>query len=133
MPDIPVFDLLGDELGVANETTATAARVIADVLGPGSAVQAARIANALRDAGALAGTTPDLPAPDTVEDYGDGHVGVPYWFTPSGTVSAVGPEDVIRMDAEGAEFEMDIAIAEDNAHALLAAVQHLRNNSNATK
>lgn len=133
MPDIPVFDLLGDELGVADETTATAARVIADALGPGSTVQAARIANALRDTGALAGTTPDLPAPDTVEDYGDGHAGVPYWFTPSGTVSAVGPEDVIRMDADGSEFEMDIAIAEDNAHALLAAVQHLRNNSNATK
>lgn len=133
MPDIPVFDLLGAELGAADETTATAARVIADVLGPGSTVQAARIANALRDAGTLAGTTPDLPTPDTVEDYGDGHAGVPYWFTPSGSVSAVGPEDVIRMDAEGAEFEMDIATAEDNAHALLAAVQHLRNNPNATK
>lgn len=133
MPDIPVFDLLGAELGAADETTATAARVIADALGPGSTVQASRIANALRDAGTLAGTTPDLPEPDTVEDYSDGHAGVPYWFTPSGSVSAVGPEDVIRMDAEGAEFEMDIAIAEDNAHALLAAVQHLRNNPNATK
>ena len=50
-----------------------------------------------------------------------------------GAVSAVGPEGVIRMDSDGSEFEMDIAIAEDNAHALLAAVQHLRNNSNATK
>lgn len=132
MNDIPVFDLLGAELGAADETTATAARVIADALGPGSTVQAARIANALRDAGTLGGPR-ELPAPDTVEDYGDGHAGVPYWFTPSGSVSAVGPEDVIRMDAEGAEFEMDIAIAEDNAHALLAAVQHLRNNPNATK
>lgn len=134
MPDIPVFDLLGAELGAADETTATAARVIADALGPGSTVQAARIANALRDAGVLdSAKQRPLPAPDTVEEYDDGHTGVPYWFTPSGTVSAVGPEGVIRMDSDGSEFEMDIAIAEDNAHALLAAVQHLRNNSNATK
>lgn len=126
MSDIPVFDLLGAELGAADEKTAAAARVIADALGPGSTVQAARIANALRDAGVLDGSKPELPAPDTVEDYGDGYADVPYWFTPTGAVSAVGPEGAIRMDADGAEVEMDIATAEDNAHALLAAVQHLR-------
>lgn len=124
MSDIPVFDLLGAELGATDETTTAAARVIAGVLGPGSTVQAVRIANALRDAGALGGPR-ELPVPDAYEDDGD-NVRVPYWFIPSGTISADGPEGVIRMDADGAEFEMDIATAEDNAHALLAAVQHLR-------
>lgn len=132
MNDIPVFDLLGAELGAADETTATAARVIADALGPGSTVQAARIANALRDAGVLdrAKQRP-LPAPDTVEDDGDAEA--VYWHTPSGTVAALTGVDTIVLEHYGYEIAMNIAIAEDNAHALLAAVQHLRNNSNATK
>lgn len=132
MPDIPVFDLLGDELGVADETTATAARVIADALGPGSAVQAARIANALRDAGVLdSAKQRPLPAPDTVEDDGDAEA--VYWHTPSGTVTALTGVDTIVLEHYGYEIAMDIAESEDNAHAVLAAVQHLRNNSNATK
>lgn len=125
MSDIPVFDLLGAELGAADEKTAAAARVIADALGPGSTVQAARIANALRDAGVLDGSKPQLPAPDTHEDDG-GNVQVPYWFTPSGTVAAFTESDTVVLEQHGTEFEMDIATAEDNAHALLAAVQHLR-------
>lgn len=124
MTDIPVFDLLGAELGAADEKTAAAARVIAGVLGPGSAVQAARIANALRDAGVL-GVQQPLPEPDTHEDDG-GDVQVPYWFTPSGTVAAFTASDTVVLEQHGTEFEMDIATAEDNAHAVLAAVQHLR-------
>lgn len=127
MSDIPVFDLLGDEIGATDETTAKAASVIAGVLGPGSTVQAARIANALRDTGALAGTTPELPAPDMHEDEG-GSVQVPYWITPSGTVSAHSDHDMVVLEQYGTVLEMAIAIAEDNAHALLAAVQHLRDN-----
>ena len=132
MPDIPVFDLLGDELGAADETTATAARVIADALGPGSTVQAARIANALRDAGVLdSAKQRPLPAPDTVEDDGDAEA--VYWHTPSGTVAALTGVDTIVLEHYGYEIAMNIAESEDNVHALLAAVQHLRNNSNATK
>lgn len=124
MNDTSILHLLGDELDAA---TACAARVIADVLGPGSTVQAVRIANALRDAGALS-TRRLLPEPDTYEDYGDGAT-VPYWFTATGTVSAEEPDGVVRIDIEGVEFTLDIATAEDTAHALLAAVQHVRNNA----
>lgn len=125
MSDIPVFDFLGAELGAADEKTAAAARVIAGVLGPGSAVQAARIANALRDAGVLGVQQRSLPAPDTHEDDG-GNVRVPYWFTPSGTVAAFTESDTVVLEQYGTEFEMDIATAEDNAHVVLAAVQYLR-------
>lgn len=132
MNDIPVFDLLGDELGVADEKTASAVRVIADVLGPGNTVQAARIANALRDAGVLdSAKQRPLPAPDTVEDDGDAEA--VYWHTPSGTVTALTGVDTIVLEHYGYEIAMNIAESEDNVHALLAAVQHLRNNSNATK
>lgn len=130
MTDIPVFDLLGAELGAADEKTAAAARVIAGGLGPGSTVQAARIANALRDAGVLDGSKPQLPAPDTREDDGDAEA--VYWHTPSGTVTALTGVDTIVLEHYGYEIAMDIAESEDNAHAVLAAVQHLRNNSNAT-
>lgn len=122
MNDMSILHLLGDELG--DRATARAARVIADVLGPGSTVQAVRIANALRDAGVLSTRRP-LPGPDTTEDYGDG-AAVPYWFTPTGTVSAVEPDGVVRVDIEGVKFTLDIATAEDTAYALLAAVQHVR-------
>lgn len=124
MNDTSMIDLLGSELGDA--ATKRSARVVADVLGPGSTVQAVRIANALRDAGVLSTRRP-LPEPDTTEDYGDG-AAVPYWFTPTGTVSVVEPDGVVGIDIEGAEFTLDIASAEDNARALLAVVQHLRNN-----
>lgn len=125
MSDIPVFDLLGDKLGAADEKTANAARVIAGVLGPGSAVQAARIANALRDAGVLdAQQQRPLPAPDTHEDDGDAEA--VYWHTPSGTVTALTGVDTVVLEHYGYEIAMDIAESEDNAHAVLAAVQHLR-------
>ena len=106
--------------------------MIADALGPGNTVQAARIANALRDAGVLdSAKQRPLPAPDTVEDDGDAEA--VYWHTPSGTVTALTGVDTIVLEHYGYEIAMDIAESEDNAHAVLAAVQHLRNNPNATK
>ena len=127
MSESPIFDLLSEELGAADGTTAAAAQVIADVQGPGHAVQSARLATSLRDAGVLA-VNPVLPKPDTCELYGndDDAALVPYWFTPVGTVSAVGPESLVCCDVDGTEVAMDIAHAEDTAYAVLAAARYLR-------
>lgn len=123
MPESPIFDLLSAELGATQESTAHAARVIGDVLGPGGSLLSARIAQALQTAGVLAPKT-SLPAP-TLHDMEDIET-VPYWFTTAGTVSARDSEGTVNCDIDGTEVVFDIARAEDTAYALLAAVRHLR-------
>ena len=123
MSESPIFDLIQKDRGVEDGVAARAAVVISDALGPGSALLSARIAESLRAAGVLARDTA-LPEPDTHEQHGTARV--PYWFTPAGTVSALEYDDTIRCDIDGNEVALELAHAEDTAHAVLAAVRHLR-------